>query len=97
MAWVSSRASPCPAQACAPWPKPELTGGVAADVEGVGPIPFAFVAVGGGVEDQDPRAGGDAVSRDLGVGTHATGERAQRRFVSHDLVDRVGDQTPDPP
>jgi len=33
----------------------ELPGGVAADVEGVRSIPFVFVTVGRGVDDQDTR------------------------------------------
>ena len=68
MAWVSSRANPCPGAGVRAVAEAELTGGVAPDVERVGSFPFAFVAVGRGVDDQDPCAGRESgVPAMLGV------------------------------
>src|SRR3954447_8921562 len=48
-------------------PEAELTRGIPTDVERLGGVPFAFVAVGRGVDDEHPGARRDGGAADLGV------------------------------
>ena len=70
----------------------DVTARVASDVEDRWVLPFAFVAVGRGIDHQDSCARGDSHASDFGLLRRAPREGAQRWLIADDFIDGVCDE-----